>query len=153
MTVSGGAPLASNPFTPEDGTLARETIVAAMTACKTARSRDANGRIAYVLVPEWGVRLAAAIKALEYCTGKPISTALITHLAKDSEPSPEEFFENLFKDPKKVAELVEMSAEIERERASADGRTIDIGPRPTLPPENDVSKTPTPPGEGAAGEF
>jgi hypothetical protein len=68
------------PFSAEDHALARSTIIAAMSATKTVRSRDDRGKICYREVADWAVRLPAALRVEEWVSGKALATNLVAHL-------------------------------------------------------------------------
>jgi hypothetical protein len=126
--VSAAGRLA-HPFSVEDHELARQTIVAAMTATKTVRARDPDsGKIIYVHEPDWTVRLPAAVKVAEFVGGKPVAMTVTANLTPGQAPaSQDDFLRNVLRDKAAIGAvqdiLSKMVAAEERTRREIDVST------------------------------
>lgn len=71
-------------FDPVHVEIARDAMVAACKATKTVRSRNAEGVIGYVDVPDHPTRIVAATKVIEFARGKAVATSVIANLTPNS---------------------------------------------------------------------
>lgn len=93
-------------FDAADHELARKTLVAAMTATKTVRSRNGEGRICYVEQPDWAIRLPAAIKLIEFVNGRPVAMTVVANVSTGApQQNQDDFFASLIRDKDAVAAL------------------------------------------------
>lgn len=137
-----GAARPAHPFSVADHELAGQTIAAAMKATKTARSRDPKtGLIVYVEVPDWTIRLPAAVKVVEFVAGKPISMTLTADLTPGQAPtSQDDFLRNVLRDK----DAVHAIQDVLRKMVDAEAKTqaIDVTnsePAPSPPSTGRVS--------------
>lgn len=118
----GAAARPAHPFSAADHELAGQTIVAAMTATRTARARDKDGKIIYVQEPDWAIRLPAAVKVCEFIGGKPIAMTVTADLTADQPPATQDdFLRDVLRDKTAIGAiqdiLSKMVAAEERTRA------------------------------------